>query len=208
MQRNLYMLSSMKSTDMWIALTGHSRKDVKSLRMSKLCFLWGHYNASAISQQTKSSLTRPGWTSTALNKSTEWTILRHMHPLWHGLPSDFWSSLALFLMSPLTSRCCYGVSSSSNWDGHLHGTATEDPDSTWEFQEPCVEVGKEHIWPETGWTCLEVIPCGQAHAHRICTVSNRWLHVLLQRHHIHDTWMMVSFYSVMTSNFKMSSERF
>jgi hypothetical protein len=72
------------------------------------------------------------------------------------------------------SQLCYGVSSSSNQDGHLHGFTTSDPDYTWEFQGPHLEVGKEHyLWPETGQTCLELIPHGQAHVHEIHTIMNR-----------------------------------
>ncbi len=88
MQRNLYKPSSRKLTDMWIATTGHCKKDVKSLRMFKLYLLYGHYDASMISQQTKSIHTRPGWTQPVESKSMEWVILRHMHLMWHGLPSD------------------------------------------------------------------------------------------------------------------------
>jgi hypothetical protein len=38
---------------------GHCERDAKSLRMSKWCHLYGHYDACAILQQTKSSHTRP-----------------------------------------------------------------------------------------------------------------------------------------------------
>jgi hypothetical protein len=37
-----------------------------------------------------------------------------------------------------------------------------DPDYTWEFQGPRVEYGKEYLRPETGWTCMKLIPHGQA----------------------------------------------
>ncbi len=34
------------------------------------------------------------------SKSTEWTILRHTPPLWHGLPSGLWSSPESFSFGP------------------------------------------------------------------------------------------------------------
>jgi hypothetical protein len=47
------------------------QKYAKFLRMSKMYHLYGHYEAIAISQRTKSSHTRPGWTSTVERKPME-----------------------------------------------------------------------------------------------------------------------------------------
>ncbi len=61
---------------------------------SRLYLLYGWCDASVTSQRTRSSHTWPDWTSMAESKSTEWTIPRLMHLVWHGSPSDLWSSLA------------------------------------------------------------------------------------------------------------------
>ncbi len=91
-----------------------------------------------------------------------------------------------FLLGPSTSWLHYGVSSNSNQDRHLHGITARDLDYPWEFQGPRVENGKEeHSLPESGRTCMELVPRGQAYVCWNHTVANRWLRVLLQWHHIH-----------------------
>ncbi len=63
--------------------------------MSRSCLLYGQCNANVTSQRTRSSHTMPDWTSMAESKeSTEWTISRLTHLLWHDLQLDLWSSLA------------------------------------------------------------------------------------------------------------------
>ena len=74
------------------------KKEAKSLMTSRLYLLYGWCDASVTSQQTRSSHTRPDWTSTVESKSTEWTIPRLTHLVWHGSPSDLWSSLASFFV--------------------------------------------------------------------------------------------------------------
>jgi len=56
--RNSYKLLSRKSMDTWTATTGHSRKEAKSLMTPRSYHLYCPCGASAISQLTKSSLTR------------------------------------------------------------------------------------------------------------------------------------------------------
>ncbi len=90
-----------------------------------------------------------------------------------------------FLLGPLTSGLCYGISTSSNQDGHLHGNATRDSNQAWKFQGTCFEARKEYLRPETGWARVEFIPRGQTHVHRIHNVATRWLRFLLWWHHIH-----------------------
>jgi hypothetical protein len=70
-----------------------------------------------------------------------------------------------FLLGNLTSGLCYGISSSSNQDGHLHGIATGDPNQAQKFQGSRIEDGEKHVRPETGWTHMELIPHEQTHVH-------------------------------------------
>ncbi len=90
-----------------------------------------------------------------------------------------------FLLSPSTSGLCHGLSTSSNQDGHLHGITTRESNRAWEFQGLHFEAREECLRPEIGWACVELIPRGQTHIHRIHNNTNRWLHFLPQWHHIH-----------------------
>jgi hypothetical protein len=73
----------------------------------------------------------------------------------------------------VTSRLCYGLSTSSNQDGHLYGAATRDSNQAWELQRTRFEAREEYLRPETGWVHVEFIPCGQAHVHRVHNITNR-----------------------------------
>jgi hypothetical protein len=78
-----------------------------------------------------------------------------------------------FLLGPLTSGLCYGISISSNQDGHLHGIGIRDSNQAWEFQGLHFEAREEYLRPETGWAHVELIPYGQTHVHRIHNITNR-----------------------------------
>jgi hypothetical protein len=56
-----------------------------------------------------------------------------------------------FLLGPLTSGLCYGLSTSSNQVGHLHGATTRDSNQAWELQRICFEAREEYLRPKTGW---------------------------------------------------------
>ncbi len=78
-----------------------------------------------------------------------------------------------FLLGPSTSGLCYGLSTSSNQDGHLHGATTRDLNQAWEIQRIRFEAREEYLWPKTGWARVEFIPCGKIHVHRIHNVTDR-----------------------------------
>ncbi len=133
----------------------------------------------------KSSRTRPGWTYTAKSKSTEQIILRHTPPLWRGLPSGLWSSLESFSVGPFHKWTLLWhihklqLRWTSIWNCHKgFKPSMGTPRNTFEARE-------EHLRLETGWACVEFVPCGQTHVHRIHNVTNRWLCFLLQWHHFH-----------------------
>ncbi len=109
-----------------------------------------------------------------------WDICPRWDLVCHQANDRLWNH---FLLSPLTCGLCYGISTSSNWDGHLHGIATRDSNQAWEFQGSCFEA-REYLRPETGLTCVEFIPPGQTRVHRIYNVTNRWLPFLPRCHHI------------------------
>ncbi len=78
-----------------------------------------------------------------------------------------------FLLGPSTSGFCYGLSTSSNQDGHLYGAATRDSNQALKLQRTRFEAREEYLRPETGWERVEFIPRGQTHVHRIHNVTNR-----------------------------------
>jgi hypothetical protein len=78
-----------------------------------------------------------------------------------------------FLLGPWTSGLCHGISTSSNKDGHLYETATRDSNQAWELQGTRFEAREEHLRLETSWACVEFIPCGQTHVHRIHNITDR-----------------------------------
>ncbi len=65
----------------------------KRSKVPRSYLLYGWCDANVTLQRTRSSPTRPDWSSTAESKSKEWTILRLTHLLWHGLQLDTWSFL-------------------------------------------------------------------------------------------------------------------
>ncbi len=67
----------------------------------------------------------------------------------------------------------FGLSTSSNQDGHLYGAATRDSNQAWELQRTCFEAREEYLWPETGLAHVEFIPLGQTHIHRIHNIANK-----------------------------------
>ncbi len=78
-----------------------------------------------------------------------------------------------FLLGPSISGLCYGLSTSSNQDGHLHGGTRRDSNQAWELQRIRFEAREEYLLPKTGWACVEFIPCGQTHVHRIHNDTDR-----------------------------------
>ncbi len=68
-----------------------------------------------------------------------------------------------FLLGPLPSQFCYGLSTSSHRNGHLHGTSTRHPDRTWELQGSRIEVREEYLRSKTIWSRMKLIPHGQTH---------------------------------------------
>ncbi len=65
-----------------------------------------------------------------------------------------------FLLGPSPSRFCYGLSTSSHRNGHLHGTSARHPDRTPELKFSHIEVREEYLRSETSWLHMELIPCG------------------------------------------------
>ncbi len=78
-----------------------------------------------------------------------------------------------FLLGLSTSGLRYGLSTSSNQDGHLYGAATRDSNQAWELLRTHFEAREEYLRPKTGLARVEFIPCGQTHVHRIHNVTNR-----------------------------------
>ncbi len=137
--------------------------------------LWSHNEQSQVTQ----AQVEPTWQKASLRNE----LLRDIRSCCDMVCHQAYDHLRNhFLLGPLTSGLCYGISTSSNQDGHLHGIATRDSNQAWEFQGSCFEASKEYLRPETGWACVELIPCGQTHVHRIHNITNRWLHFLLRWH--------------------------
>ena len=121
------------------------------------------------------------------SKSMEWIILIPML-------LSFWSAVCLMLIFDIwycqwlgnaPSGFCHGISTSTNWDGHVHGPTSWNPHYTWRFKGLLPNVAQQSVWTEAGWQSMESISHWQVAQHRIHTVASGWMRILPWRGHLH-----------------------
>ncbi len=88
---------------------------------------WSHNNQSQVTQ----GQVEPTWQKTSLQNELLWDIHSCCDMVRHQAYDHLWNC---FLLGPSTSGLCYGISTGSNQDGHLHRIATRDSNQAWEFQ--------------------------------------------------------------------------
>ncbi len=102
---------------------------------------WPHNKQSEVTQ----GQAKPTWQKASLQNELFWHIHPHCDMVWHQAYNHLWNH---FLLGPLTSGLRYGLSTSSNQDGHLYGAATKDSKQAWELQRTHFEAREEYLRPK------------------------------------------------------------
>ncbi len=88
---------------------------------------WPHNEQSEVTQNQ----VEPTRRKASLRNELFWDIHPRCDMVCHQAYDHFRNH---FLLGPLTSGLCYGLSTSSNQDGHLYGAVTRDSNQAWELQ--------------------------------------------------------------------------